>query len=443
MKVYSTAAALRAYGPRYRFRTPVYRDGRVIRGVLHGNLDLVASGDFSMGLRERRDGTLAFNNWPDCDHNYADIADSCGLVRGNPLRGVEVLAARVRAAGIHRVDGNVVIDARLFRAFNGWPDGLISPIWTNENVIDVTTAASRPGQPARTSWRPRVAGYRVRSSVRTVRRGGATNLSITSSRGLIRLSGTIAADSPPVLKISHISDPAAFARAAFIQALRRQGVTVRAPLTGSNPARLLPRRRYRRADLVGQYVSAPLAQFVKVILNVSYNRGADLMVCLAAARAGRRDCEGGLPSLLQNSTNLGVNPLSTFIFDGAGSDDNDKTTPGDVTTFMRGAAQQPWGNAFRDALAVLGRTGTLADVLPHSPAAGHVQLKDGTRAAGSPITGQTLLTAKTVGGYVTARSGRQLAIAIFINNVPINSLEAVHAVAEDQGAIAAAVQQAY
>ncbi len=178
MKIYSTATALQAYGPGYRFRTPVYRDGRVSGGVLHGNLDLVASGDFSMGLRERPGRTLAFNNFPVCDHNYADVADSCGLVGGNPLAAVQRLAASVRAAGIRRVSGNVIVDDRLFHSFTGWPDGVISPIWTNENVIDVTTIATAPGRAARLSWRPHVAGYRVSSTVRTVNRGGATSVRI-------------------------------------------------------------------------------------------------------------------------------------------------------------------------------------------------------------------------------------------------------------------------
>jgi PBP4 family serine-type D-alanyl-D-alanine carboxypeptidase len=444
IKVFSTAAALRAYGAGYRFRTFVYRSGRMSRGALRGNLYLVAAGDFSMGLRERRNGTLAFNNAPVCDHNTADVANTCGLLRGNPLAALEALARQVRAAGIHRVEGNVVIDDRLFRAFDHWPDGLISPIWTNENVIDATTVATRPGRLAGVSWRPHVAGYLVRTAVRTVRPGSPTDLLINSeTSGVIRVSGTIAAGSPPVVRISQIADPAAFARTAFVQALSRAGVAVSARVAAPNPAGLLSSSLYPRTSRVAEYASAPLAQFVKVILNVSYNRGAGLMVCVAAVHAGSRDCARGLRSVLANNTRLGVDPLSTYVFDGAGSVDSDRTTPADVTAFMRGASFQPWGRAFRDALPVLGRTGTLANVAADSPAAGHVQLKDGTRVAGTAITGQTLLTAYTLGGYVDAKSGRQLSIAIFVNNVPVKSLPAAHAVAEDEGAIAAAIQQAY
>ena len=72
LKTYSVATVLKAYGPDYRFRTPVYRMGTVDEGILAGNLCLVASGDFSFGLRDQPGSTLAFNNLPELDHNYAD-----------------------------------------------------------------------------------------------------------------------------------------------------------------------------------------------------------------------------------------------------------------------------------------------------------------------------------------------------------------------------------
>ena len=32
--------------------------------------------------------------------------------------------------------GNVAIDDRLFKLYAGFPDGKISPIWVNENLVD-------------------------------------------------------------------------------------------------------------------------------------------------------------------------------------------------------------------------------------------------------------------------------------------------------------------
>jgi D-alanyl-D-alanine carboxypeptidase/D-alanyl-D-alanine-endopeptidase (penicillin-binding protein 4) len=97
-----------------------------------------------------------------------------------------------------------------------------------------------------------------------------------------------------------VDDPASFARTAFIQALQQAGVTVTASPTGPNPeALLLPAASYQASDMVGKYVSPPLSQLINLLLKVSYNRGADLMTCLAAVKLGstnlpaRLDCRVG------------------------------------------------------------------------------------------------------------------------------------------------------
>lgn len=67
---------------------------------------------------------------------------------GNPLAALNQLAGRVRASGITRVNGNVVIDDRLFTPYDGFPDGLISPMWVNENLIDLLVKPGAVGQRA-------------------------------------------------------------------------------------------------------------------------------------------------------------------------------------------------------------------------------------------------------------------------------------------------------
>jgi D-alanyl-D-alanine carboxypeptidase/D-alanyl-D-alanine-endopeptidase (penicillin-binding protein 4) len=52
------------------------------------------------------------------------------------------------------------------------------------------------------------------------------------------------------------------------------------------------------------------------------------MTCLVAVKAGSRDCEDGRKQEFELYTGLGVSPESTIIFDGAGSDERERTTPG-------------------------------------------------------------------------------------------------------------------
>jgi D-alanyl-D-alanine carboxypeptidase/D-alanyl-D-alanine-endopeptidase (penicillin-binding protein 4) len=247
--------------------------------------------------------------------------------------------------------------------------------------------------------------------------------------------------------VGEVQDHAAFARTAFIEALEKVGVAVSAKATGSSPSQLLPPEdSYRESDRVAEYVSPPLKEFTKVIFKTSHNPGADLMTCLVAVKAGSRDCEDGLKQEFELYTSLGVSPESTIIFDGAGSDERERTTPGAMTKFLRGVDGQFYGEAFRSSLAVLGVDGDIAQTQKDSPAAGRVQAKTGTRGVPTP-TGQGLLTARTLVGYVEAESGRQLVIAIMVRDVPVSSLQdllpMVETATADQGALAAAIQQGY
>ncbi len=445
-KVYSAASVLEVYGPDYRFETPVYRTGDVTDGALISDLILVASADFSFGLREQPNGTLAFNSSPEIDHNYADtgLPGPALVPNSHPLAGVDDLAAQVRAAGIHEVRGNVVIDDRLFDTYRGWPDGVISPIWVNENVVDITTTATAAGQAARLDWRPRTATYEVVSEVTTVA-GEGTPLIVDSPRpGVIRVSGQISTSSPPILSIWKVEDPASFARTAFIEALQRAGVTVRATTTGKNPSDLLPpsSTAYTPAHLVAKRVSPPLSEYTKVILKTSYNRGADLVLCLVAVRAGSHDCAVGLGRELDIITKFGVSPTSTILFDGAGSDERDRTSPADMVRFLGAITQTPWGRTLRNGLAILGVDGDLATTGAGTPAAGRVQAKTGSRAGIAP-NDQGIITALTMVGYADTAAGRQVAFAIFLRDLAFRNFDDFFAARNDQGAIAAAIQATY
>ena len=446
LKLYSAAVALHDYGAGHRFRTPVYRTGNVRRGVLSGNLVLVASGDFSFGLRDRPNGTQAYNSAPQLDHSDADGASGPTLVpHSNPLAGVEQLAHQVRAAGIRKVNGNVVIDDRLFNTYTGWPDGVMSPIGVNENFLDITATPTRNGKAARLSYRPRTAAWHVRSTVKTAARGSAPSWQVTQTGpGQVTASGTVPAGGGPLLQVFFIPHPADFARTAFIEALRRAGVSVAADPVGPNPRNLLPHSRtYPASHREALRLSAPLAQIVKVILKVSANRGADLLVCLVAAKHGKRSCPAGLAYLQKNAASLGSPPDVTFAFDGAGSDDRDRINPIAVTTFLRRVLSQPYGSALRNALPVVGVDGTLAQLGKGTPSAGKIQAKPGNRIAfATPALG--IAGASNLVGYIKAKSGRSLVFANLINNIPLTAaFSEVFSIFGDQQLINEAVQQAY
>jgi D-alanyl-D-alanine carboxypeptidase/D-alanyl-D-alanine-endopeptidase (penicillin-binding protein 4) len=442
MKTYSVSTALSAYGPTYRFHTPVFRQGSVSGGTLSGNLILVASGDMSLGLREQPNGTLYYESTPKVDQSYADegVGDAVEPP-GDPLSGLDQLAAMVRASGITRVNGNVVIDDRLFSPYT-FPDGTISPMWVNENLIDLLVTPAQVGQPASIDWRPMTATYTVDNQVTTVAATKQTSLNVSEpTPGTLEVAGQIAAGSTPTLRVWEIDDPSAFARTAFIEALQRAGVDVTSPATGPNPESILPAKGSLPAsDLIGEHVSAPLSQFATLIMKVSYNRGADLMVCLAAVKEGSTSCPQGLTAEVQTINRLGVPSSSAIPFDGAGSDDRGRTTPAALATFLRNATRTPFGKSLLNALPDLGKDGTLANVEAHTPAAGRAQVKTGNRVVGSPA-GQIIVLGNSLAGYAETKGGREVAFMIAVGNVPIATPGVFETITADQARMVVAVQQ--
>ncbi len=441
MKVYSTGTALSSYGARYRFRTPVYKLGTVSSGTLTGNLVLVASGDLTFGLRQLSNGRLYYENLPKADHSYANQLPGAVEPPGDPMAALNELAADVRASGITNVNGNVVIDDRLFDE-TVFPIGLVAPMWVNENLIDLLVSPTSVGHQATLNWRPMTATYAVTNGVTTVARGGETKLKVTEpTPGQLVIAGQIAVGSPPTLRIWQVDNPSEFARTAFIEALQRAGVTVSAPVTGSNQTALLPPKgSYQTSDLLGTHVSVPLAQYVKLILKVSYEEGADLMTCLAAVKLGSTDCLSGLLAEVRLARRFGVSSTGFFPFDGAGTNDRNRTSPAAMATFMRGALRSPFRTAFFQALPILGRDGTLADVLPKSKAAGHAQMKTGNRVVANDA-GQIIVLGNTLAGYAQTRHGRRVTFMIAVGNVPIKTQLEFLDVTNDQSRMVAAIQQ--
>ena len=441
MKLYSVPTALSKYGPNYRFRTPVYREGKVSGGTLTGNLVLVGSGDLTFGLRQRRNGTLYYESLPKANQSYANQLPGAVEPPGNPLSALNQLAKQVKASGITRVDGNVVVDQRLFEPYT-FPDGLVSPIWVNENLIDLLVKPGRVGKSAKLNWRPMTGSYVVRNRVRTVKRGKATNMTVAEpTPGTLVISGQIPAGAPPTLRIWEVDHPGAFARTAFIEALRRAGVAVTAPDGGSNPTSLLPRKgSYRVSDRVAQRVSVKFSQYTKLILKVSYNRGADLMACLAAVRVHSTNCLDGVAAEVKTAVGLGVSRTGVFPQDAAGSDDQGRTTPAALATLLRGLTKASYGNTLFQSLPILGRDGTLANVEDKSPAAGHAWLKTGNRVVSTPA-GQTIVLGNSLAGYVQTKSGRRVIMMVAVGNVPLRTADQFFGVVNDQAAMVVSVQQ--
>jgi D-alanyl-D-alanine carboxypeptidase/D-alanyl-D-alanine-endopeptidase (penicillin-binding protein 4) len=180
------------------------------------------------------------------------------------------------------------------------------------------------------------------------------------------------------------------------------------------------------------------------VLKVSYNRGAQVMLCLLAVANGTRECPDGLRPFIENNTALGVSPLEAFPFDGSGSDDRDRISPAAATTFLTNVLDTPYGDELYDGLPIFGVDGTLRETGLGSPAASKIRAKTGNRI-GFPNGGDNpgIAGAQTRIGYIEAASGRRLVYADLIRDVPLEIPLEVLEVDEDMTAVEEAIQQGY
>ena len=444
-KLFSVSATLDELGFDHRFQTPVYAQGEVKDNKLTGELVLVASGDLTMGGRTTPDGKVAYTS---VDHTYANDVPGATLTPEDPLAGLDEIAEQVRESGITRVDGNVIIDERLFDPppagepdpnLDPWP----SPITINDNVIDVQITPGKVGEaPKSVTWRPQVAPYRIDVQAKTVKAGKPTTLSVSStSDGRIVVSGDIAADAGKMLRVASIDDPAAFARTALIEALERADVSVSASPTGSNPASELPKKGSYKADAeVAAYESPPFSEYAKLILKVSHNYGANLNVCLMAVEAGSTDCNDGFPVMKSFFEKAGVDPEQVALADGRGGNPSDRFTPQAATDLLRYWLKQPQAKTFRKMLPELGVNGSLAEACKNCPAKGKVFAKTGTVALPDAVNGRLIL-AESLGGYLEAEPGRFHVFYLVVNGASAQSIDEVLRVFDDEADIAAILQE--
>lgn len=414
-KLLTMATALEVLGPDHRFTTRVYRTGPVRDGVLDGDLVLVASGDPNLSGRARPDGTYAFN---DRDHSYGGPP-----LDTDPLTVIRDLARQIRAHGIRAITGQVIVDTSLFP--EGERDGgtgvTMGPLVINDNVIDiVVTPAAQAGEPATVEVTPRTTYLTVQAHVVTSNAGEALRFdaqedSTDRSHRVLVATGSVPAGSAAQNLRWVVPAPGRFGEVVLAEALADVDVAAVPRLASRTVDFGTLADSYADSLVVAEHVSLPLLEEAVVVLKTSQNLHASnfplLLGSLPAARDRQRTGFDLAHDWLEGA---GLDLDGAAQGDGAGA--RAHFSPAFMTRFLGLVASRPWADGFRAALPVLGRDGTLVDIQVDAPGAGHVQAKTGTYGIFDPLNRRLLITGKGLAGYLTTRSGREIAFAIYVNN---------------------------
>jgi serine-type D-Ala-D-Ala carboxypeptidase/endopeptidase (penicillin-binding protein 4) len=191
--------------------------------------------------------------------------------------------------------------------------------------------------------------------------------------------------------------PAAYAARELWATLKSDGVSI----AGHSAAASTP----SGAGQLARVESPTVAQLLGLTLPPSDNFFAETLVKdLGALYDGAGTTAAGASVVRSTIASLlGIHP---HVVDGSGLSEQDKTSPYEVADLLVGLASTPIGPVLRGDMAVAGETGTLAQRMRHTGAAGHCQGKTGT------LTGVSNLV-----GYCTAADGHTLAFAIFTDGI--------------------------
>jgi D-alanyl-D-alanine carboxypeptidase/D-alanyl-D-alanine-endopeptidase (penicillin-binding protein 4) len=192
--------------------------------------------------------------------------------------------------------------------------------------------------------------------------------------------------------------PAAYAAHELWADLKNDGVSIH----GSSGAASTP----AGASQLAQVDSPTLEQLLGLMLPPSDNFFAETLVKDLGARYGGAGTTSAGAAVVRETiaSLLDIHPQ---VVDGSGLSEDDKTSPYEVADLLVGLASTSIGPVLRGDLAVAGETGTLAERMRHTAAAGHCQGKTGT------LTGVSNLV-----GYCNAADGHTLVFAIFTDGIP-------------------------
>lgn len=402
-KLFTTALALVRLGPEYRFQTIVVADGTLDpAGRLRGDLRLVGGGDPTLSNRA--------------------IPYTKGPRTGNPLQAIEELAEKVIAAGVRRIDGDVIGDDTAY-IWAPYPEGwsLDDPVWEygapvsaltiNDNAVLVQLRAEKTGRPVALSLSPSLEYYVIDNRIRADAVERAIRIERFAGSRQIRLWGSLPPGQVSELLVA-IDDPALYAAHALADALRRRGVSV--------AGRAVARHRFANevADLktgdgrpaggveLARRSSPPLIEILRIIDKVSQNLHAELVlreVGRARRRIGSR--EAGLEELYAFLTDAGVDRSEYRFEDGSGLSRLNLVTPSAVVKLLSYMHLSPHRDAWVSLLPVGGEDGTLSTRFTGMPGASRIRAKTGTLSHVSALS-----------GYAESASRGPLAFAIICNN---------------------------
>ena len=365
-----------------------------------------------------------------------DISISDTFNDGDKYKGLDKLADAIAAAGVKRIEGDIIGDETYFTGspVSGsweWDDlqfyygAEVSALPLNDNAQSVSVIPGPVGYPCSVKFTPFNPIVRITNLCTTTPAGTPRTLRIDKKidRNIVEITGTLPAGNAGFSGFVSVSRPAELFVALLKQRLEAKGITVTGQTRAVNTKMLVP------ADMnleIAKLESPPLSVIAARTMKPSQNMYTETLLWTLGEYARARtsyptvgvggvavsgknadSAELGIGEVKSFLTSIGVSPDGIIQHDGSGLSRHDLITPEAVVqlyTYM--GKQSRYSQAWRDSLTIGGVDGTLRSRFTGTKAAGNVRGKTGTIDQVSALS-----------GYVTTASGEQLVFSMVVNGV--------------------------
>jgi D-alanyl-D-alanine carboxypeptidase/D-alanyl-D-alanine-endopeptidase (penicillin-binding protein 4) len=423
MKLYTVAAALDRLGPEFHFGTSVYAQERPDKaGKVRGDLIIYGRGDPTYATR---------------------------FQGGDYYKAFDELAARIVAAGVKRIEGDLVGDESYFTGpplgigwewddLQGYDAAEVTALTVDDNALDLSVKpGARVGDAALVTTGPanpmiRIVTPKANEEMAeapnfitivnravTAPRGAKRELSVVRplGRNLIEVTGSIAQDDSEYKDNAAVKRPALLFTAMLRAALEKQGVTIkgRTRVVDAKARALAPLDLTKLVE-VAKRESPPFSEVAAQTLKPSQNLYAELILRTLGRQSPAADPKqtssaAGSAVVRAFLREAGVSEADRLVFyDGSGLSRHNLITADATVQLLTYMSRHRYAQVWRDAQPIAGVDGTLRNRMKNTPAAGNVRAKTGT-----------LDNVAALSGYVTSAAGERLVFSLLVNHYPLEA----------------------
>jgi len=402
MKSFTVAAALEKLSPNFRFITSVYANAAPdAAGTIRGDLTVYGRGDVSF---------------------------STAFYERDYYKGLDNLADRIAAAGVRRIEGNLVGDESYFTGSpipTGWEwDDLqwswgaeVSALPLNDNTLDLSVRPSAVGAPCVVNLQPFNLLVRIVNTCRTTASGTRRDLTVKKDldQNVLEISGTMPAGDKGFDNSVTVSQPAQLFVALLKQRLEAKGVVVtgQTRVVGAKEKAVLAVASMVAPVQIAQTESPPLSLIAAKTMKPSQNMYTETLLWTLGEQIGGKNntratsAERGIAVVKSFLGEIGVAPDGIVQYDGSGLSRHNLVTPSAlVALYSYMAKQSKYPNVWLDSLTIGGVDGTLSRRFKGARTNGNVRGKTGTINQVSALS-----------GYVTSAAGERMVFSVIVNGV--------------------------